>query len=83
MQVGDHEVVAQFALNAVAASLDAADRMLTQAWDQKSRAHARTVCRLWAAKGYQVIYLSGRQVRQNCDSGLGCICFAWGVQITR
>jgi hypothetical protein len=63
VQTGDDQVVAQFALNAFAASTDVGDRLLTQAWDQKSRAHARTVCRLWAAKGYQVIYLSGRQVR--------------------
>lgn len=62
MQTGDDQVVAQFALNAFAASTDVGDRLLTQAWDQKSRAHARTLCRLWAAKGYQVVYLSGRQV---------------------
>ena len=30
-------------------------------YDLKQRANALTVCRLWAAKGYQVIYLSGRQ----------------------
>lgn len=63
VQTGDDQVVAQFALNAFAASTDVGDRLLTQAWDQKSRAHARTLCRLWAAKGYQVVYLSGRQVR--------------------
>jgi hypothetical protein len=60
--VGDQEVVAQFALNAVAGSTAIGDRVLTQAWDQKARAHARTVVRLWAAKGYQPVYLSGRQV---------------------
>jgi hypothetical protein len=62
LQTGDEQVVAQFALNAFAASTDVGDRLLTQAWDQKARAHARTVCRMWAAKGYQVVYLSGRQV---------------------
>ena len=60
--VGDQEVVGQFGLNALAASTAVGDRLLTQAWDQKARAHARTVTRLWAAKGYQVVYLSGRQV---------------------
>lgn len=57
------QVVAQFALNAVAGSTAIGDRVLTQAYDQKARAHARTVVRLWAAKGYQPVYLSGRQVR--------------------
>ena len=61
--VGDEQVVAQFALNAFAGSTAIGDKLLTQAYDQKARAHARTVVRLWAAKGYQPVYLSGRQVR--------------------
>jgi hypothetical protein len=60
--VGDQEVVGQFGLNALAGSTAIGDRLLTQAWDQKARTSARTVLRLWAAKGYQVVYLSGRQV---------------------
>ena len=68
------QVVAQFALNAVAGSTAIGDRILTQAYDQKARAHARTVVRLWAAKGYQPVYLSGRQVSHSAVLSLcdGC-----------
>lgn len=34
---------------------------LGRSYDLKQRANALSVCRAWAAKGYQVIYLSGRQ----------------------
>ncbi|GMH39222.1 hypothetical protein BSKO_07120 [Bryopsis sp. KO-2023] len=30
-------------------------------YDLKQRTNALSVCRLWAAKGYQIVYLSGRQ----------------------
>ena len=61
--VGDQEVVAQFALSGLALGTEAGEKAFTESFDQKARAHARSVARLWAAKGYQVVYLSGRQVR--------------------
>ena len=36
---------------------------LSHKYDLKARPHALHVVRAWAAKGYQPIYLSGRQVR--------------------
>ena len=35
---------------------------LSHKYDLKARPHALHVVRAWAAKGYQPIYLSGRQV---------------------
>eukprot|EP01025_Chloroclados_australasicus_P011072 TRINITY_DN147_c1_g1_i3.p1 TRINITY_DN147_c1_g1~~TRINITY_DN147_c1_g1_i3.p1 ORF type:complete len:802 (+),score=62.20 TRINITY_DN147_c1_g1_i3:219-2624(+) len=58
--VGDKEVVTQFALNALGGSLAIGDS-LPKNYDLKPRHHALTVVRMWAAKGYQPIYLSGRQ----------------------
>lgn len=63
MQVGDQEVVGQFALNALAGTTDLGDRLLNKRYDIKQRCQSRTLARLWAAKGYQPVYLSGRQVR--------------------
>ena len=35
---------------------------LSHKYDLKARPHALHIVRAWAAKGYQPIYLSGRQV---------------------
>ena len=54
--VGDQQVVAQFALSAMAASTAVGDKHLAQAYDQKARANARTAVRLWAAKGCAALH---------------------------
>lgn len=41
---------------------------LSHKYDLKARSHALHVVRAWAAKGYQPIYLSGRQVSQLCET---------------
>lgn len=58
--VGDHEVVTVFALDSMAAGTSAANA-LSHKYDVKARMHALHAVRAWAAKGYQPIYLSGRQ----------------------
>ncbi len=50
----------RFALDAAAGSTAAAQSM-SHAYDIKARKHALHTVRAWAAKGYQPIYLSGRQ----------------------
>ncbi|KAK9805362.1 hypothetical protein WJX73_006658 [Symbiochloris irregularis] len=60
LTVGDIEVVTMFAIDALAVSTSAAQN-LTHKYDLKQRKGALHVVRAWAAKGYQPIYLSGRQ----------------------
>ncbi|GAB4820517.1 hypothetical protein N2152v2_007563 [Parachlorella kessleri] len=61
--VGDSQVVTQFAMDALGAST-ALNSHLSHKYDLLPRRHALHVVRAWAAKGYQPIYLSGRQGRQ-------------------
>ncbi|CAD7701424.1 unnamed protein product [Ostreobium quekettii] len=56
----DAHVVAQVLLDSVSVST-VIGSSLGRNYDLKQRASALTVCRAWAAKGYQVVYLSGRQ----------------------
>eukprot|EP00803_Ostreobium_quekettii_P011294 evm.model.scf_1770.2 EVM.evm.TU.scf_1770.2 scf_1770:2991-11514(-) len=56
----DAHVVAQVLLDSVSVST-VIGSSLGRSYDLKQRANALTVCRAWAAKGYQVVYLSGRQ----------------------
>lgn len=65
LTVGDIEVVTVFAIDSLAGSTAAAQNM-SHAYDVKARKHALHVVRAWAAKGYQPIYLSGRQVGSVC-----------------
>ncbi|KAK9824108.1 hypothetical protein WJX72_007801 [[Myrmecia] bisecta] len=58
--VGDIEVVTLFALDSLAGST-AASSSLAHNYDLKARKSALHAVRAWAAKGYQPIYLSGRQ----------------------
>ena len=59
--MGDIEVVTMFAIDALTVSTSAATQ-LTHKYDLKQRKGALHVVRAWAAKGYQPVYLSGRQV---------------------
>eukprot|EP01026_Neomeris_dumetosa_P061563 TRINITY_DN58113_c0_g1_i1.p1 TRINITY_DN58113_c0_g1~~TRINITY_DN58113_c0_g1_i1.p1 ORF type:complete len:768 (-),score=71.74 TRINITY_DN58113_c0_g1_i1:493-2742(-) len=58
--VGDQEIVTQVALSALGGSLVVSEN-IPRNYDLKARNHALTAVRMWAAKGYQIIYLSGRQ----------------------
>lgn len=58
--VGDGQVVTQFTLDALGAST-ALNAKLSHKYDLRPRRHALHAVRAWAAKGYQPIYLSGRQ----------------------
>lgn len=58
--VGDIGVVTQFAIDSLAVSTAAAQN-LSHKYDIKARHSALTCVRTWAAKGYQPIYVSGRQ----------------------
>ncbi|KAK2076228.1 hypothetical protein QBZ16_001160 [Prototheca wickerhamii] len=58
--VGDSQVVTQFTLDALGAST-ALNSKLSHKYDLRPRRHALHVVRAWAAKGYQPVYLSGRQ----------------------
>ena len=60
--MGDVEVVTMFAIDSATFSTSAA-QSLTHKYDLKQRKGALHCVRAWAAKGYQPIYLSGRQVR--------------------
>ena len=62
LTVGDVEVVTMFAIDSATFSTSAA-QSLTHKYDLKQRKGALHCVRAWAAKGYQPIYLSGRQVR--------------------
>ena len=53
-------MVTVFALDSIAAGTSAANA-LSHKYDVKARMHALHAVRAWAAKGYQPIYLSGRQ----------------------
>jgi hypothetical protein len=59
--VGDIQVVTVAALDGLAIGTSVAEN-LSHKYDLKARPHALHVVRAWAAKGYQPIYLSGRQV---------------------
>ena len=61
LTVGDIEVVTMFAIDALTVSTSAA-KNLTHKYDLKQRKGALHAVRAWAAKGYQPVYLSGRQV---------------------
>lgn len=56
----DVHVVAQTLLDSVSAST-VIGASLGKSYDIRARANALTCVRMWAAKGYQVVYLSGRQ----------------------
>eukprot|EP00210_Caulerpa_lentillifera_P003087 g2949.t1 len=56
----DVHVVAQTLLDSVSAST-VIGSSLAKNYDLRARANALTCVRAWAAKGYQVVYLSGRQ----------------------
>lgn len=60
LTVGDIEVVTMFAIDALTISTSAAQQ-LTHKYDLKQRKGALHAVRAWAAKGYQPVYLSGRQ----------------------
>lgn len=55
-------MVTQFGLDALGAST-ALNAYLSHKYDLRARRHALQMVRAWAAKGYQPIYLSGRQAR--------------------
>ena len=55
---------------------------LSHKYDLKARPHALHVVRAWAAKGYQPIYLSGRQVSLSTSS-CGTSTLPAGVASTR
>jgi hypothetical protein len=52
LNVGDEQMVEQMTLDAVWAA---------RLFDARAQKGAASVCRAWAARGYQCIYLSGRQ----------------------
>lgn len=58
--MGDIGVVTQFAIDSLAVSTAAAQN-LSHKYDIQARHSALTCVRAWAAKGYQPIYVSGRQ----------------------
>ncbi|CAK0735032.1 hypothetical protein CVIRNUC_000518 [Coccomyxa viridis] len=60
LTVGDIQVVTVAALDGLAVGTSIAEN-LSHKYDLKARPHALHVVRAWAAKGYQPIYLSGRQ----------------------
>ena len=53
-------MVTVFALDSLSASTSVAQQ-LSHKYDVKARMHALHCVRAWAAKGYQPVYLSGRQ----------------------
>ena len=55
-----------FAIDSATFSTSVAQN-LTHKYDLKQRKGALHCVRAWAAKGYQPIYLSGRQVRSSCS----------------
>lgn len=57
LTTGDKHMVASFGLDL----LSSRPLNLVDAYDPTLRPHAVTLCRLWAAKGYQLVYVSGRQ----------------------
>ena len=61
LTVGDIQVVTVAALDGLAINTSLAQN-LSHKYDLKARPHALHVVRAWAAKGYQPVYLSGRQV---------------------
>jgi len=58
--VGDIQVVTMFAIDSLAASTSAAQQ-LSHKYDIKARHSALNCVRAWASKGYQPVYVSGRQ----------------------
>ncbi len=58
--VGDIQVVTMFAIDSLAVSTAAAQN-LSHKYDIKARHSALNCVRAWAAKGYQPVYVSGRQ----------------------
>ncbi len=67
LTVGDIQVVTVAALDGLAVGTSLGQN-LSHKYDLKARSHALHVVRAWAAKGYQPIYLSGRQVSQLCET---------------
>ncbi|KDD74816.1 hypothetical protein H632_c1055p0, partial [Helicosporidium sp. ATCC 50920] len=57
---GDSQVVTQFTLDALGAST-ALNQHLSHKYDLRPRRGALQALRAWAGKGYQIVYLSGRQ----------------------
>lgn len=76
--MGDIEVVTMFAIDALTISTSAAQQ-LTHKYDLKQRKGALHAVRAWAAKGYQPVYLSGRQVR--ATTALPQLCISEAVTV--
>lgn len=77
LTVGDIQVVTVAALDGLAISSSLAEN-LSHKYDLKARPHALHVVRAWAAKGYQPIYLSGRQVSRAAQPiPSRRLCSAW------
>ena len=64
LNVGDEMMVEQMSLDALPG--------VARRFDAVPQKGVISVCRAWAARGYQPVYLSGRQASHHCGAAASC-----------